>query len=44
MRSSEELEGHRALVWYRYGLRDIALATLCTVAYMFLVFGSLASI
>ena len=44
MSESKELEGHRALVWYRYGLRDVALATLCTVAYMLVVFGSLASI
>ena len=40
----EDLEGHRALVVYRYGIRDLIAATVGTTLYMFVVFGSLASI
>ena len=40
----EDLEGHRALVVYRYGIRDLIAATVGTALYMIVVFGSLASI
>jgi hypothetical protein len=39
----EDLEGHRALVNYRYTLRDLLTAVAGTAIYMFLVFGALAS-
>jgi len=39
----EELEGHRALVEYRYGIRDALAALTCTIVYMLIVFGSVAS-
>ena len=39
----EDLEGHRALVNYRYTLRDLLAAVTGTTLYMFLVFGALAS-
>ena len=39
----EDLEGHQALVNYRYTLRDLLMAVAGTVLYMFLVFGALAS-
>lgn len=39
----EDLEGHRALVNYRYTLRDLLMALTGTSLYMFLVFGALAS-
>ena len=41
---SEDLPGHRALVWYKYGIRDIVGATVATVIYMLIVFGSLATL
>ena len=39
----EDLEGHQALVNYRYTLRDLLMAVAGTVLYMCLVFGALAS-
>ena len=39
----EELEGHQALVNYRYTLRDLLMAVTGTVMYMFAVFGALAT-
>lgn len=40
----EDLEGHRALVIYRYTLWDLLMSLTGTALYMFLVFGALASI
>ena len=37
----EDLEGHRALVNYRYTLRDLLMAIGGTALYMFAVFGTL---
>lgn len=39
----EDLEGHRALVNYRYTIGDLLMALTGTALYMFLVFGALAS-
>ena len=42
MKNSVDLEGHRALVNYNYGLGDLCMALAGTVLYMFAVFGSIA--
>ena len=39
----EDLEGHRALVNYRYTLRVLLMAIGGTSLYMFAVFGALAT-
>ena len=39
----EDLEGHQALVNYRYTLRDLLIAVAGTALYMFAVFGALAT-
>ena len=39
----EDLEGHQALVYYRYTLRDLLIAVAGTALYMFAVFGALAT-
>lgn len=38
----KELKGHRALVEYRYGIRDALGAIACALIYMTIVFGSAA--
>lgn len=40
--TSTDLNGHRALVEYKYGLSDLLMALIGTVLYMFAVFGTLA--
>jgi len=40
--TSTDLQGHRALVNYNYGLTDLLMALIGTVLYMFAVFGTLA--
>ena len=40
--TSTDLEGHRALVNYNYGLTDLLMALIGTALYMFAVFGTLA--
>ena len=39
----EDVEGHQALVNYRYTLRDLLIAVAGTALYMFAVFGALAT-
>ena len=42
MKKSTDLDGHRALVNYNYGLTDLCMALVGTALYMFAVFGTLA--